>query len=626
MQLIKQHFDSTLALVCGLLIGGGYVAMQSELISLALILWAGGYLVGGYQNAIEGLTTLWQERELDVDLLMIVAAMGAAVLGIWKHEYALILDGGVLILIFALSGALESYAVGSTERNIHSLMNLTTDLARRMIGGKEEQVAIDRLNVGDVLLIKPGELIPTDGEVISGITTIDRAAITGESIPVDTQVGDRVFGGTLNGNGVLTIRVDRSPQSSLIQRIIKLVQQAQTEIPPSQQRIEKFERGYAKAIVIIGLLLGTLPPFILNWDWETTIYRALIFLVVASPCALMSAIMPALLSGIARGAREGILFKSGGMLEQIARVNAIAYDKTGTLTIGKLQLVDLITVGDMDSDRLLALAASVESGSEHPIGKAICAAAIDRSLDVTPAGEIVAQPGLGISGKVGDLTVTVGRARSIPNLDLTPYLPLVAELDRAGKTIVWVVTADRVCGAIALADTLRPEAKDLVAAIDRLGIPQIILTGDSHACAESIAQELGIKRIYAELLPTDKVDLIKMLQTEYQQVAMVGDGINDAPALAVANVGMAMGKTGTDVALETADVVLMADDLAKIERAIRLGKSSQTIVSQNIIFALSSIGILLGLNLWGAIDLPQGVLGHEGSTVLVTLSGLRLLK
>jgi Zn2+/Cd2+-exporting ATPase len=290
--LFKHHRETLAAAACAVFLLCGWLALQSSWQVVGLCLLPLAYAIGGYGSAVEGLTTLWEEKELDVDLLMIVAALGAAGLGWWKQDYELIIDGAVLILIFAISGALEGYAMARTERSIRSLMSLTPDLARAIVSGREQQIAIDRLQVGDILLVKPGELIPTDAIAIGGSSSIDRSAITGESLPVETTIGDEVFGGTVNGNGALTLRVHKPPASSLIQRIILLVQQAQTETPASQAFIEQFERGYAKVIVIVGILLATLPPFLWHWDWETTIYRALIFLVVASPCALMAAIMP----------------------------------------------------------------------------------------------------------------------------------------------------------------------------------------------------------------------------------------------------------------------------------------------------------------------------------------------
>ncbi len=334
-KLISQHPDAVAAIMCAVLLLFGWLCLQFSWIGLALLILCAAYVIGGYESAKEGLTTLFQEKEFDVDLLMIVAALGAAFLGLWRREYHLIVDGAVLILIFAISGALEGYAMQRTNNAISSLMGLTPDTARLILHGEERQVAIDKLAINDEILVKPGELIPTDAVIIQGASNLNEASITGESLPVEKTVGDEVFAGTINGTGALILRVHQPPESSLIQRVIRLVKQAQTEAPPSQIFVENLERNYAKVIVVCGILLAVLPPFIFNWDWETTIYKALIFLVVASPCALMAAIMPALLSGIANGARGGILFKGGAVLELVGKVKAIAFDKTGTLTTGE---------------------------------------------------------------------------------------------------------------------------------------------------------------------------------------------------------------------------------------------------------------------------------------------------
>jgi Zn2+/Cd2+-exporting ATPase len=622
---IQEHPDALMAAVCGLLLLTGWLLLSvNPAISLGLLALA--YLIGGYNSALEGLTTLWEERELDVDLLMIVAALGAAGLGLWKKDYHLIVDGAVLILIFAISGALEGYALQRTAKSIQGLMSLTPDIACLLDGTK---VSIKELKVGDRLLVKPGELIPTDAIISDGQSSINQAAITGESLPVDKTIGDEVFGGTINGNGVLQLTIHQPPASSLIQRIINLVQQAQTENTPSQNFIEKFERLYARVIVISGLLIGTLPALLGWWDWETTIYRALIFLVVASPCALMAAIMPGLLSGIANGAQQGILFKNATTLEAIGQIKAIAFDKTGTLTTGQLQVSEIWYRNEqgeiVSSDpaaldplalQILTWATAIESGSEHPIGQTIDKLAKAQNMVWPVATNIQAQPGVGITGEIAGQSIAVGKVPPHSQWDIPTD----------DKITTWVMVNGQVQGAITFQDKLRPEAADLVQRLQKLGIQTVMLTGDNLACAQSIATQIGITEFHADLLPEAKVDVIRQLQSKYQQVAMVGDGINDAPALATANVGIAMGAVGSDVALETADMVLMTDALGKIETAIKLGRRSQRVIQQNIVFALSFIVMLLIGNFAGAVNLPLGVFGHEGSTVLVTLSGLRLLR
>jgi Zn2+/Cd2+-exporting ATPase len=618
------------AITCGVLVFLGWFCLHIGLVGLALILLPIAYVIGGYESTREGLTTLFEEKELDVDLLMIVAALGAAFLGLWQSNYYLIIDGGILILIFAISGALEEFAMARTDRDIRSLMAMTPDNARLITGDSEREIPIKQLKIGDIVLVKPGELIPIDGIILEGHSPIDQAAITGESIPVEKTIGEEVFAGTLNGNGVLRLRVHQPPESRLIERVIRLVETAQQAAPPSQQFIEKFERGYAKAIVSIGLLLGILPPFLLGWTWETTIYRALIFLVVASPCALMASIMPTLLSAIANGATKGILFKNGARLERLGRVKAIAFDKTGTLTLGKLQVVDILPFASATATEVLSLAASLESCSEHPIGVAIATTASERSLSWPTATKVKAYAGKGIAGEIDGQGIFVGNfayIRQQVSEVSENELEKAKSLQQQGKTVVWVARSQQILGAIAVADTPRSETKNLVEQLKRTGIERIVLlTGDNRPSAEAIAGEMNITEIYADLLPEDKLTVIQQLQKEYGCVAMVGDGINDAPALAMADVGIAMGKAGTDVALETADIILMSDNLEKLPKAIQLGRRANRVIKQNITFALTFIGLLLIANFAGDITLPLGVIGHEGSTVLVTLSGLRLLK
>ncbi|MEM1369268.1 MAG: heavy metal translocating P-type ATPase [Cyanobacteria bacterium P01_H01_bin.15] len=627
--LFKDSPDTVAAVTCAILVLLGWHFLNLGWVGWGIFTLTAAYVIGGFDSAREGLSTLVQEKELDVDLLMIVAALGAAGLGLWQQEYYLIFDGAVLILIFAISGALESYAMQHTERSIQGLMGLTTDTARLIQQDREQPVPITSLKVGDFILVKPGELVPTDGVVMEGESILNQASITGESVPVRKTVGDEVFAGTLNGHGALRLNIHQPPESSLIQRVIRLVQQAQTEAPPSQQFIERFERGYAKVIVIAGILLGTLPPFLLGWTWEETIYRALIFLVVASPCALMASIMPTLLSGITNGARRGILFKNGSQLEQIGRIRAIAFDKTGTLTTGNLQVMN-VRAAQSGSTKLLQVAAALENLSEHPIGEAIVQAARQQNLTWETATYGQVQTGQGITAKLEGHRTVVGKAAFVQTqVQNVPgyWLEQSKQWEAEGNTVVWVAQAGDLLGLIAVADIVRPTAAQAVAHLKQLGVEQVVmLTGDNPHTAHSIAQQVGVDQVYAELLPEDKVGVIHKLQEQYHAVAMVGDGINDAPALAQATVGIAMGKAGSDVALETADIVLMGDRLERLEHAIRLGRRTQSVVKQNIIFALSFVVALLTLNFAGNITLPFGVLGHEGSTVIVTLSGLRLLR
>ncbi|MEO1210812.1 MAG: heavy metal translocating P-type ATPase [Cyanobacteria bacterium J06638_20] len=643
---LQIYPEAIAAVVCGLLTLLGWLALGGNWIGIGIWILLAAYVIGGFDSAREGWTTLWQERELDVDLLMIVAAVGAAILGLWQQEYYLLVDGAVLILIFAISGALESIAMHRTERNIRSLMQLAPDQARVMVRGQEKMVATQQLRVGDRILIKPGEFVPTDGLIQDGHSAVNQASITGESVPIEKVIGDEVFAGTINGNGALTVELHKPPESSLIQRVIRMVEQAKASAPPSQRFLETFERGYAKIVVGVGLLLAFLPPLLLQWSWEATIYRALIFLVVASPCALMAAIMPTLLSGIARGARQGILFKDGAQLETMAEVQAIAFDKTGTLTTGILQVSDLIPAPSVDANRVLQIAASLEAYSEHPIAKAVVQAAQRQNLPLLSTQAVQADVGQGVSGTLEGVTVRLGKPAfviadaAVATVATTAAKVLKEEralpsalhqasqrLERAGKTVIWVSQQQQVLGLLAVADQVRPTAPRLLNTLRQLGIDAtVMLTGDNEVTAQTVAQSVGVDTVYANLLPEDKVTAIQQLQRQYRTVAMVGDGINDAPALAQASVGIAMGGAGSDVALETADIVLMADHLEKLEQAIRIGKNSQRIIRQNIAIALTSIALLMVANFLGELTLPVGVLGHEGSTLLVTLNGLKLLR
>ncbi len=637
---LRTYPEAIAALLCAVLTLIGWAALNGNWLGLGVWVLLAAYVIGGYESTREGLSTLWHAHELDVDLLMIVAAIGAATLGLWQQEYYLLVDGAVLILIFAISGALEDIAMHRTERNIRALMQLAPDTARVMREGRSQTIATQDLQVGDRILVKPGELIPADGLVREGASTVNQASITGESIPVEKGLGDEAFAGTINGSGALTLEVHKPPESSMIQRVIRLVEAAKNTEPPSQRVLERFERGYAKVIVVSALLFVLLPPWLLGWGWEPTIYRALVFLVVASPCALMAAIMPTLLSGIAQGARQGILFKNGAQLEMMGQLGAIAFDKTGTLTTGNLHVCDIIPADGISPSEILQTAASLEAYSEHPIAKAVVNAAHSQALSLLPVTHVQAKAGQGIVGTLAGEKITVGKQSFVSPSAFPLGLPesshnsaddrlneAILQLEATGKTVILVKKQEQILGWIAVADQVRLESARLLESLKHLGIQStVMLTGDNAATARTVAQAVGVDQVYADLLPEDKVKVIKTLQQQYGTVAMVGDGINDAPALAQASVGIAMGQSGSDIALETADVVLMADRLEKLAQAIRLGVKSQQIIKQNIALALTSVAVLLVANFWGELTLPAGVLGHEGSTLLVTLNGLRLLR
>ncbi|MCM3292604.1 cadmium-translocating P-type ATPase [Paenibacillus sp. MER 180] len=585
------------------------------------------YVCGGWLKLKEGIVTLLRDRDLDVNLLMIAAALGAASIGYWS-------EGAVLIFIFALSGALETFTMNRSSRDISALMDLKPEQALVIRNGIEWLLPVEQLIIGDLVLVKPGERIPADGTVQDGQSSVNQSSITGESIPVDKAMGDDVYAGTVNGQGALYVTVSRSSDSSLFAKIIRLVQEAQSEMPKSQRMIEKFEHIYARVIIAATLALAVLAPLLLQESWSDAFYRAMVFLVVASPCALVASIMPATLSAISNSARKGVLFKGGAYLDLISHVKAIAFDKTGTLTSGKLEVTDVIPYESMDKRELLSAAGALEKLSTHPIAKAIVAEA-ERNQEHIEATERLLRPtqfqahaGQGIEAEWEGKQWRIGKPSYICSEQGMDEMirAQIESLQCKGKTVIVVERSERVVGVIALQDRIRPEAIEMVKQLKLQGIEVAMLTGDQRQTASSIASQAGIDLVFSELLPEDKLNIIKKLKEQYGQVAMVGDGVNDAPALASATVGIAMGAAGSDAALETADVVLMNDDLANIAHAIVLGRRTQSIVKQNIIFAVAVITGLIATNFILGIPLPLGVVGHEGSTILVILNGLRLLR
>lgn len=574
------------------------------------------YIAGGFYGSKGAIEGLWR-GEIDVDLLMVLAALGAAGLGEW-HE------GAILLFLFSLSNVMQDYAIGRSRRAIKSLFRLYPEVATVKRGDLVVEVKISEINVGDTVLIGPGERIPVDGLVIAGRSAVDESPITGESLPVDKAPGGLVFAGTLNKVGVLDVRADRSSGQSTLSRIIQLVEEAQDSKAPTQRSVDSFEQRYAKFIIFSVLLIIIVPPVLGTTDFQSNFYRAMVLMTVASPCALVISIPSALISAIASAARGGVLFKGGASLEQLADIKAVAFDKTATLTTGQPRVTDLILTPAISELDLLGAAATVEARSEHPLAQAIVDRALALGATLGEADDFTAEPGRGVRGIVDSRVIRVGRPAQLHNGGVMPdhLRRSQAALERDGKTAVAVMRDDEWLGLIALADEIRAESSALVAELRRRGIQAVMLTGDNPRVAESIAGQLGIEHVYADLLPADKSTILRQLQRDYGAVAMVGDGINDAPALAIADVGIAMGAAGTDVALEAADVVLMGDRLERLGAAINLSLRTRRVVRQNIAVSLGVIALLL-LGVF-AIDLPLpvGVLGHEGSTVIVVLNGL----
>ncbi|MFD1137402.1 heavy metal translocating P-type ATPase [Paenibacillus urinalis] len=589
-----------------------------ELISI--VLYIAAYTIGGWAKAKEGVETLVKDRDLDVNLLMIAAAMGAAAIGYWN-------EGAMLIFIFALSGALESYTTERSHKDISSLIGLKPETALRLKDGAVEQVAIELLQPGDLLLVKPGEILPSDGKVYKGYSAVNQASITGESIPVEKSAGDEVYAGTMNGEGALYIEVTQPADNTLFSKIIKLVEEAQSEVPASQRFIEKFEGIYAKLVVLITLVLVLAMPLLFGIPWGDAFYKAMVFLVVASPCALVASIMPVMLSSISSSARRGLLFKGGAHVENMAKTAVVAFDKTGTLTRGVPEVTDLIAASGYDEMTLLSHAAAVESQSTHPLAEAIAARAIAAGAQRIQADDVQNITGWGIKGRIAGQLWKVGKTDVLDETDADPaWIQLRSELEREGKTVSVIMQEDHIAGLIAMRDTVRPQAMKAVKRLQELGIKVAMLTGDRQATADVIAKETGVDLVYAGLLPEQKVERVRSLREQYGHVVMVGDGVNDAPALAAATVGMGMGMSGSGTAIEVADVVLMNDNIEEIAWSVTQSRRAARVVKQNIVFAISVITILIAGNFISELALPLGVIGHEGSTILVILNGLRLLR
>ncbi|MEC0309607.1 heavy metal translocating P-type ATPase [Paenibacillus lautus] len=625
-------------------LGSGLLMLVAWLTSqwsepLSVVLYVISYAVGGWVKAKEGVETLLKERDLDVNLLMIAAAMGAAAIGYWN-------EGAMLIFIFALSGALESYTMERSRKDISSLMELQPETALRIEKGEMVSVSINKLEIGDLILVKPGELIPADGKIYRGSSSVNQASITGESVPVDKAIGDEVFTGTLNGEGVLYIEVTQSAESTLFAKIIKLVEEAENEVPESQRFIKRFESIYARVVVIATAALIVLATPVLGWDWDTTFYKAMVFLVVASPCALVSSIMPAMLSAISNRAKKGVLFKGGAHIENMARTAVVAFDKTGTLTLGTPVVTDFIAGEGWDRHELLGISASIERMSKHPLALAIVQSAEKEGAELQQVENGQSITGWGMQAEVEGITWKIGKSDILDHSTVDQHssaasgqkelsaleenrqhwLSIRNTLESEGKTVSVILKGDRIVGMIALQDAVRPQAAMAVMRLQQLGIKVAMLTGDRKATADVIAKQSGVDMVFSDLLPEDKVTHIKELRARYGHVVMVGDGVNDAPALATATVGIGMGVSGSGTALEVADAVLMNDNIDEIAGTVKVARRVQRIVKQNMIFAITVILTLIAANFIQGVALPLGVIGHEGSTILVILNGLRLLR
>ncbi|MGH9173814.1 MAG: heavy metal translocating P-type ATPase, partial [Vicinamibacterales bacterium] len=582
------------------------------------------FVVGAVAGGIFPARRAWaslRNRDLDINVLMLVAVAGAMFLGEWA-------EAGTVVFLFAIAQWLESRSMDRAREAIRSLMDLSPAEARIQHLDREEMIPVDRVVIGTVMLVRPGEKIPLDGEVIEGRSDVNQAPITGESLPVDKAAGDEVFAGTINGHGALEVVVTRRGRDTTLARIVHLVESAQAQRAPAQQFIDRFARWYTPGVIVLAVLTVTIGP-LAGGSFETWFYRALVLLVVSCPCALVISTPVSIVSALAGAARRGVLVKGGVHLERLAGIRAIAFDKTGTLTRASLRVTAVLPVPGITRDELLSMAAAIEARSEHPVAAAIVTEARTRGLIFGLAGDVRALPGLGAEGRLAGARVVCGNLRLFRERGLlgSAEPSALAAIEGSGAAPVLVSRDGKVVGMIGVADEEREVAADTIDLLHRQGIrPVVMLTGDQERTAGAVAARLGVDLVRAGLLPHEKVAAIQALRHEHGAIAMVGDGVNDAPALAVADVGIAMGVIGSDAALETADVALMTDELPKVAYAIRLSRATVRNIRANIAISLVLKAAFLALAVGGLATLWMAVVADTGTSLVVVANAMRLLR
>lgn len=589
---------------------------------VALALFLTSYALGGYDLTRHTVPTVLRGR-FDVEFLMLLGAIGAGILGEWA-------EGAFLLFLFSFGHALEGFAMDSARNAIGALGKLTPKIARVRRGEQEIEIPVEGLQIGDTAIVRPGDRIAVDGRITAGRSAVDQSPITGESVPVEKVAGETVFAGSINGDGALEVEVTKLAGDTTMARVLEMVEEAQSQKSPTQTFTDKFEKIFVPAVLVVVVLVAVVPP-LLGWlEWKVALFRAISTIVAASPCALALATPSAVLSGIARAAQNGVLIKGGVYLENLGSLQAIAFDKTGTLTKGKPEVADIIPASGISSEELLKIAAAVEIRSSHPLAQAVVRRATEQKLALLQAGELQTIKGRGAQAEVGGQLVRIGNLKMMEEAQIALSDDLKAQLQtlsESGKPTMIVARGEQVIGVLALADQIRDNTKTSLDKLREVGIPTLVmLTGDNAKVAAHIAPQAGVTEFRGDLLPENKVEAIKSLLKQHRQVAMVGDGVNDAPALANATVGIAMGAGGTDVALETADVALMGDDLSKLPFAVALSRQAKSIIRQNLWISLGVIAILVPSTLFGFARLGVAVIFHEGSTLVVVANALRLLR
>ncbi|HEY4600919.1 MAG TPA: heavy metal translocating P-type ATPase [Cerasibacillus sp.] len=592
---------------------------ENHVVTIGLFLAA--IIIGGYQMFIEGFKNLFK-LDFNMKTLMTIAVIGAAIIGEWA-------EGAVVVFLFAVSEALEDYSIDKARESIRSLMDIAPNTALIKRADQEIEMKVEDIQIGDIMLVKPGQRIAMDGEVIKGESYISEAAITGESLPIFKSIGQDVFAGSINEEGFLEVKVTKHVEDTTIAKIIHLVEEAQAEKAPSQKFVDRFAKYYTPAIMLIALFVAIVPPLLFSADWSTWVYSGLAVLVVGCPCALVISTPVAIVTAIGNAARHGVLIKGGVHLEEAGHLRAVAFDKTGTLTEGTPRVTDVIPLNDTDEQDVLSIAHTIESYSEHPLATAIVHYAKEAQVPKYKAEAFQSITGKGAKATIEHTEYYIGSPAFFNTEQTIPETiqETINALQRDGKTVMVLGTKTKTLGLIAVADRLRKESRDIIDTLHQIGIEKtIMLTGDNENTGHAIGRELGISEVKAELLPDEKLEVIKNLKQQYGKTAMVGDGINDAPALAGSSVGIAMGGAGTDAALETADIALMGDDLTKLPYTVALSRKTLSIIKQNISFALGLKLLALLFVIPGWLTLWIAIFADMGATLIVTLNSLRLIR
>ncbi|NHN33661.1 heavy metal translocating P-type ATPase [Paenibacillus agricola] len=612
---------TSLPYLSGALLAFGYLgSLAGVSAGLTTLLYAASMVIVGYKPAKSAFYAA-KSKSLDMNVLMTVAALGAVSIGEW-------LEGATVVWLFAIGNMLQTRSIDKTRNTIQSLMDLAPTEAWLQTANGLILTPVEDISVGERIVVKPGEKIPLDGEVSEGLSMVNQAPITGESVPVDKEPGSTVYAGSLNENGSLEIRVTKLPEDSAVARIIHMVEEAQDKKAPTQTFVDQFARIYTPVVFILALAVMVLPPLFSIGSWSEWFYKGLELLVVACPCALVISTPVAIISAIGNAARQGVLIKGGSSLEIAGKINAIAFDKTGTLTEGKPKVSSVIGFG-VPEEEVIAIGRTIEEYSTHPIARAIVQYALDKQISSRTGGGYQAIAGKGAQATTNGKTYFAGNAKLFQGMQvsLAPIEKALLELQNKGNTLVIVGTAESLLGVIAVADTIRPISSQMIKKLKGLGIRQsVMLTGDNEGTAAKISEQAGVDRYFAELLPEHKVEAVHKMQQEGYKIAMVGDGINDAPALAAADLGIAMGGAGTDTAMETADIVLMADNLERLPYTIQLSRKALVVIKQNIWFSLTVKAIALLLIFPGWLTLWIAVLSDTGAAIIVILNSMRLLR